>query len=61
MTAPNKPKPQTKPPVKYTGPAEPIPTHRESMSDRAELIWFVVLAVVFLTMLALGLLDGSGV
>jgi hypothetical protein len=32
---------------KYTGPAEPIPTHREPISDRAELIWFAVLAVVF--------------
>jgi nitrate reductase NapE component len=50
MTAPNKPKP-------YTGPAEPIPTHREPMSDRAEMIWFVVLAVVFITLLALGLLE----
>jgi hypothetical protein len=27
------------------------------MSDRAELIWFVVLFVVFITMLALGLLE----
>ena len=30
------------------------------MSDRAELIWFVVLFAVFLTLLALGLLDGGG-
>jgi hypothetical protein len=27
------------------------------MSDRAELIWFVVLFVVFITLLALGLLE----
>jgi nitrate reductase NapE component len=38
---------------KYTGPAKPIPTHREPMSDRAELIWFVVLAVVFVVILYL--------
>ncbi len=54
MTAPNKPKP----PLKYTGPAEPIPTHREPISDRAELIWFAVIAAVFITLLALGLLEG---
>jgi hypothetical protein len=36
---------------KYTGPAKPIPTHREPISDRAELIWFVVLAVVFVVIL----------
>ena len=38
---------------KYTGPAKPIPTHREPVSDRAELIWFVVLAVVFVVILYL--------
>jgi hypothetical protein len=27
------------------------------MSDRAEMIWFVVLFVVFITLLALGLLE----
>jgi nitrate reductase NapE component len=54
MTAPNKPKP----PLKYTGPAKPIPTHREPISDRAELIWFAVIAAVFITLLALGLLEG---
>jgi hypothetical protein len=36
---------------KYEGPAKPIPTHREPISDRAELIWFVVLAVVFVVIL----------
>ena len=38
---------------KYTGPAKPIPTHREPVSDRAELIWYVVLAVVFVVILYL--------
>lgn len=42
---------------KYKGPPKPIPTHRESMSDKTLLIWFVVLFVVFLTLLALGLLE----
>jgi hypothetical protein len=36
---------------KYEGPAKPIPTHREPMSDRAELIWYAVLAVVFVVIL----------
>jgi hypothetical protein len=36
---------------KYTGPAKPIPTHREPISDRAELIWYAVLAVVFVVIL----------
>jgi hypothetical protein len=38
---------------KYTGPAKPIPTHREPISDRAELIWFAVLAVVFIVLMVL--------
>jgi hypothetical protein len=29
------------------------------MGDKALLIWFVVLFVVFITMLALGLLEGT--
>jgi hypothetical protein len=36
---------------KYEGPAKPIPTHREPMSDRAELIWYAVLIVVFVVIL----------
>jgi hypothetical protein len=36
---------------KYTGPAKPIPTHREPISDRAELIWYAVLIVVFVVIL----------
>jgi hypothetical protein len=35
----------------YTGPAKPIPTHRELISDRAELIWFAVLALCLLCLL----------
>ena len=31
---------------KYEGPPEPIPTHREIISDRAEAIIFFVLAIV---------------
>jgi hypothetical protein len=38
---------------KYEGPAKPIPTHREPISDRAELIWFVVLFVVFVVIMFL--------
>jgi nitrate reductase NapE component len=39
--------------MRYKGPPKPIPTHREPMSDRAELIWFVVLAVVFVAIMFL--------
>jgi hypothetical protein len=38
---------------KYQGPPKPIPTHREPISDRAELIWFVVLFVVFIVIMVL--------
>jgi hypothetical protein len=38
---------------KYNGPPKPIPTHREPVSDRAELIWYVVLAVVFIVIMVL--------
>ena len=30
---------------KYTGPAKPIPTHIELISDRAERIIFLLLAI----------------
>lgn len=50
MTPNNQPNNQPKP-KKYTGPAEPIPTHREPISDRAELVIFAVLAVVFVVLL----------
>ena len=32
--------------TKYTGPAKPTPTHRELISDRAETIIFILLAIV---------------
>jgi hypothetical protein len=38
--------------MRYTGPAKPIPTHREPISDRGLALWFVVLAVVFVVILA---------
>jgi hypothetical protein len=38
---------------KYNGPAKPIPTHRELISDRAELIWFAVLFVVFIVIMVI--------
>lgn len=30
---------------KYEGPPKPIPTHRELISDKAELIIFLLLAI----------------
>jgi hypothetical protein len=38
---------------KYQGPPKPIPTHRELISDRAELIWFAVLFVVFIVIMVI--------
>ena len=38
---------------RYTGPARGIPTHREIISDKAELIIFVVLAIFFVALLML--------
>ena len=31
--------------MRYTGPAQPIPTHREIISDRAEAVIFVLFAI----------------
>jgi hypothetical protein len=31
---------------KYTGPPKPIPTHREPISDKAEAVIFILLAIV---------------
>lgn len=31
--------------MKYTGPAKPIPTHIEIVSDKAERIIFLLLAI----------------
>lgn len=39
--------------MKYTGPARGIPTHREIVSDRAELIIYAVLAIVLAVILYL--------
>lgn len=41
---------------KYTGPAKPIPTHREIISDKAELVFFLILAVVFAVLLFTGVI-----
>jgi hypothetical protein len=38
---------------KYEGPAKPIPTEREIISDRAELIWFAMLFVVFIVIMVI--------
>lgn len=32
--------------MKYTGPARGIPTHREIISDKAETVIFILLAIV---------------
>jgi hypothetical protein len=32
--------------MKYTGPAKPIPTHTELISDKAERVIFLLLAIV---------------
>lgn len=32
--------------MKYTGPTKPIPTHVEIVSDKAERIAFLLLAIV---------------
>ena len=31
---------------KYKGPARGIPTHREIISDKAEAVFFIVMAIV---------------
>ena len=40
--------------MKYKGPPKPIPTHREIISDKAELIIFAVLAIVLAVILYFG-------
>lgn len=32
--------------MKYTGPAKPIPTHREIITDKGERVIFLLLAIV---------------
>lgn len=39
--------------TKYTGPAKPIPTHREIISDKAELVIFVLFAIFMVVFLFL--------
>lgn len=39
--------------MKYTGPPKPIPTHRELISDRAELIIYALIAIVLAVILYL--------
>lgn len=43
-------------PELYCGPAKPIPTHVELISDRAERVIFLILAVVFAVMLLTGVI-----
>ena len=40
-------------PTKYTGPAKPIPTHIELISDKAERVIFLLLAIVVAAILYL--------
>lgn len=39
--------------TKYTGPAKPIPTHREIISDKAELAIFALFAIFMVAFLFL--------
>lgn len=39
--------------TKYTGPAKPIPTHREIISDKAELVIFALFAIFMVAFLIL--------
>jgi hypothetical protein len=38
---------------KYTGPSKPLPTHREIISDKAELVIFVLFAIFMVVFLLL--------
>lgn len=40
-------------PTKYSGPPEPIPTHRELISDKAEAVIFILLAMFLVVFLVL--------
>ena len=37
--------------MRYTGPAQPIPTHREIISDRAEAVIFLLFAIFMVAFL----------
>jgi hypothetical protein len=39
--------------MKYTGPAKPIPTHIELISDKAERVIFLLLAIFLVVFLYL--------
>lgn len=39
---------------KYKGPAKPIPTHREIISDKEEAVIFILLAIVAAAILYFG-------
>lgn len=39
--------------MKYTGPARPIPTHREIISDQVELVIFLLFAIFMVAFLLL--------
>lgn len=39
---------------RYTGPAKPIPTHRELITDKAERIIFLLLAIFMAVYLYFG-------
>ena len=43
-------------PKKYDGPAKPIPTHRETVSDKVERIIFLILMAGFAVMLLTGVI-----
>lgn len=41
---------------KYTGPAKPIPTHREIISDKAELVIYILLAIFLVVLILMGVI-----
>ena len=43
-------------PTKYNGPPKPIPTHTELISEKVERIIFLLLAVLFATLLLAGVI-----
>ena len=40
--------------MKYKGPPKPIPTYREIISDKAEAVFFIVMAIVAAVILYFG-------
>lgn len=39
---------------KYKGPAKPIPTHREPITDKVELVIYAVLAIFLVVLILMG-------